>query len=115
MDSKDLLPYILDAIPYPIVFVDTTHTILYLNRRAKFHYYQERGYQDLIGKSIFDCHSEISKKKLDETLTRFKNHGQEQFLTVSPRNERVYISPVRDEKGRFLGYFERFEANFTKA
>ena len=51
MDEKTILKGILDSYPYPIVFVDNDYIIRYLNRYAKYHYYQERGYRDLIGKS----------------------------------------------------------------
>ena len=50
MDEKTILKGILDSYPYPIVFVDNDYIIRYLNRYAKYHYYQERGYRDLIGK-----------------------------------------------------------------
>ena len=49
------MAYILDSVPYRIVFVDTDHIIRYMNREAKHHYYTVRGYGDLIGKSIFEC------------------------------------------------------------
>jgi PAS domain S-box-containing protein len=102
---------ILDAIPYPILFVDTSHTIQYLNKKAKYHYYQERGYRELVGKSLFDCHTEMSEEKITAIVEKLKNHGQEIFLTVNVRNERVYVTPVRDEQGELVGYFERFELN----
>lgn len=44
MDEKTILKGILDSYPYPIVFVDNDYIIRYLNRYAKYHYYQERGY-----------------------------------------------------------------------
>ena len=46
-----------------------------------------------------------------ETL---KNHGREVFLAVNAKNERVYVTPVRDDSGELVGYFERFEGNFQK-
>ena len=50
MDEKTILKGILDSYPYPIVFVDNDYIIRYLNRYAQYHYYQERGYRDLIEK-----------------------------------------------------------------
>lgn len=114
MDAKDFMPLILHAIPYPIVFVDTDHVIRYLNRRAELHYYQERGYRNLIGKSIFECHSDRSRRQIEETVQRFEKHGKEEFLHVNTRNERVYLTPVRDEEGMLIGYFERSEGNFAR-
>ena len=115
VDREKMLSYILDSYPYPIVFVDCDHVIRYLNKRAEYHYYQERGYRDLIGKSIFNCHQNPkSKEMIESVVEQLKNHANEVFLKVSPRNERIYIMPVRDEFGEFIGYFERFEMNLQK-
>lgn len=107
------VPYeaILDSIPYPLVFVDTSHIIRYLNKRAKYHYYQERGYKDLVGKSVFDCHKEMSKEKVMAIVEKLASHGQEVFLKVNARNERLYVTPVRDSDGSLIGYYERMELN----
>jgi DUF438 domain-containing protein len=114
MDELKMLRAILDAVPYPVVFVDTTHIIRYLNKRAKYHYYQERGYSELVGKSLFECHSEKSAEMIKKTAEKFRNHHYEVFLGVNVRNERTYIVPVRDENGEFIGYYERFEKNLQK-
>jgi DUF438 domain-containing protein len=113
MDEKTLR-LIIDALPFSVVFVDSNHIIRFMNKRAKFHYYEERGYRDLVGKSIFACHNETSKEKMLKIVETLKNHGREAFLTVSGKNERVYVTPVRDDEGEFIGYFERFEGNFQK-
>ncbi len=113
MDNKTL-EFILDSLPFPIVFVDTDHIIRFLNRRAEYHYYKERGYKEMIGKSLFDCHNETSKEKILKMVETFKNHGREVFLAVTGRNERLYVTPVRDDAGNLVGYFERTEGNFQK-
>ncbi len=112
--NEKTLKCILDAIPAPVVFVDTDHVIRFLNRKAEFHYYKERGYQDLIGKSIFGCHNEKSKEAILNIFEKFKKNGAEVFLKVNARNERVYMTPVRDDSGELIGYFERFENNVQK-
>lgn len=112
--NEPTMKWILDALPFPIVFVDTSHTIRLMNKRAKFHYYEERGYRDLIGKSVFECHNETSKERILKIIERFKNHGREVFLTVTEKNERLYVTPVRDDSGELVGYFERFEGNYEK-
>ena len=40
---------ILDSYPYPIVFVDNDYIIRFMNQYAKYHYYQQRNYDNLIG------------------------------------------------------------------
>ena len=112
MMDENTLKLIIDALPFPVVFVDVNHTIQFLNKTAKFHYYQERGYSDLVGKSIFECHHEKSKEKIVKLFETLKTHGREVFLGVSGKNERIYMTPVRDDKGELIGYFERFEGNF---
>ncbi len=112
--DENTVRFILDALPFPIVFVDTNHTIRLMNKRAKFHYYEERGYKDLIGKSVFDCHKETSKERILAIVEKFKNHGREVFLTVTDKNERLYVTPVRNDSGELIGYFERFEGNYRK-
>jgi DUF438 domain-containing protein len=112
--DETTLRLILDALPFPIVFVDTTHTIRLMNKRARIHYYEERGYRDLIGKSVFDCHNETSKERILKIVETLKNHGREVFLTVTAKNERLYVTPVRDDAGELIGYFERFEGNYHK-
>ena len=114
MTQEEMFGYILDSIPYRIVFVDTDHIIRYLNKEAKHHYYDVRGYDNLIGRSIFECHSEKSKEMLIAAVEKLKNHGNEIYLGVSVYNERKYINPVRNEKGELVGYFERFERNLQK-
>ena len=52
IDQSRIMKGILDSYPYPIVFVDDTYTIRFLNRYAEYHYYQEQGYGPLLGKSI---------------------------------------------------------------
>ncbi len=114
MNELEMMRHILDSIPYPIVYVDRDHIIRYLNRTAKYQYYQMRGYDDLIGKSLFKCHNETSKEKIIAAVEKLKNHGNEIYLGVGVNNQRIYINPVRDDEGQLVGYFERFEMNLQE-
>ncbi len=114
MNREEMFEAILDSIPYRIVFVDTDHIIRFLNKEARHHYYDVRGYDELVGKSIFECHSEKSREMLIAAVEKLRNHGNEIYLGVSVYNERKYINPVRNEKGELIGYFERFERNLQK-
>lgn len=111
MKEEKMLSNILDSIPYPILFVDIDHIIRFLNKTAKFHYYQVRGYGDLIGKSLFECHNDLSKEKIMAAVEKLKNHSNEIYLGTGVNNQRIYLNPVRDEEGNLAGYFERFELN----
>lgn len=114
MEKEKMMSCILDSIPYPILFVDCGHIIRYMNNAAKHHYYTERGYKDLIGKSLFECHNESSKEKIIAAFEKIKEHGNEIFIGVSVKNQRIYMNPVRDGEGELVGYFERFELNLQK-
>lgn len=112
MDELVILRGILDSYPYPIVFVDDGFIIRYMNRYAQYHYYQERGYRDLIGKSIFACHNQdSSRERIRAAFEKMKRDGKEMFVGVNARNQRLYMQPVRDGEGRLIGFFERFELN----
>lgn len=114
MEESKITKWLLEAIPYPVVFADRNHTIRYMNRRAAFEYEEIRGYRNLLGSSLIDCHDEKSGQKIREIVEQFEHNGGEVFLTVTTRNQRVYMTPVRDETGAFVGYFERFELNQQK-
>lgn len=114
MEKEKMLTYILDAYPYPVVFVDCDHIIRYMNKQAEYHYYDERGYRNLVGQSIFACHNAQSEEKIRAAIEKLSHHSNEIFLGVSVKNHRIYINPVRNEQGELVGYFERFELNLQK-
>ena len=112
MDKARICTAITDSFPYPIVFADVEHIIRYLNRAAYYHYCIERGYDDLIGKSLFDCHFNPASREMIETVIKqFKKDAKEQFLKTNDRNQRIYITPVLDDNKNLVGYYERFELN----
>jgi DUF438 domain-containing protein len=115
LEKETIITYIVESIPYPVLFVDCSHTIRYMNKAAKYHYYAERGYKDLIGKPLFECHNnEHSKERIIAGFEKIRNHGQDIFIGVNVKNQRVYMNPVRDENGELVGYFERIELNLQK-
>lgn len=115
LQELDILSGILNAYPYPIVFVDNDYIIRYINQYAKYHYYTERGYHDLIGKSIFDCHqTEQAVKRIKSAYEGIQQNGKEVFIGVNTRNQRIYMQGVRNNQGEWIGFFERFELNLAK-
>lgn len=115
MEQQEIMQGILDAYPYPIVFVDNDYIIRFMNRFARYHYYEERGYGDLIGKSIFDCHlTEAAKVKIRAAYEGIKKNGKEVFIGINTRNQRMYMMGVRNQQGQWIGFFERFELNLAK-
>lgn len=53
MELENIKTCILNSIPYPILFVNCDHIIMYMNDAAQYHYHKERGYENLLGKSLF--------------------------------------------------------------
>ena len=107
--SHKIYDAILDSIISPIVFVDNTHTIKYLNKAARIRYYEKRGVSDLIGKSLFDCHNLISEKAIREIHARLQAGEDEVFLKVDQDQLKLTVVGVRDPDGKLIGYYERFE------
>jgi len=100
---------ILDSIRHPIVFVDTDHIIRYLNKAARVRYYEKRGYAEMMGKSIFDCHNSSSGNQIQQLYKRLEDGEDEIFLKINKDQEKVTLVSVRDSEGKLLGYYERFE------
>ena len=109
--TAEVLTGILDAYPYEIVFVDRTHTVRWLNRAARRRY----GDTVRIGSSIFGCHNERTRPKIEAFLRRADLGEAEMFEAYNGRTgEREFFVPVRDDAGRVIGYFERHEVPWTK-
>jgi PAS domain S-box-containing protein len=102
---------LLDTIHNPIVFVDNDHVIRYLNKAAKIRYYEKRGYSNLIGKSLLECHNPVSREQIRLIHQRLLDGEVEVFLKVNPDKEKITIVAVRNVDGQMLGYYERFEKN----
>ena len=108
--NQDTYQAILDSVKNPIVFVDNDHIIRYLNRSAKVRYYEKRGYSDLIGKSLFDCHNSTSADQITEAHERLQKGEKEVYLEPDKNQEKVtVIVGVRDVSGILLGYYARSE------
>ncbi|SBW04206.1 conserved hypothetical protein [uncultured delta proteobacterium] len=112
MHTQEMLESILNSFAYPIVFVDKDYIIRFMNRYAKYHYHQERGYGELLGKSVFDCHDyPASNEMIKKAFEKMQKDGKDYFVGVNVRNQRVYMQGVRDAKGELTGFIERFEIN----
>lgn len=104
--TKEILESILDAYSYEIVFVDRQHMVRYMNKTAKERY----GNRVQINQSLFDCHNENSKIKIEEFLKRADAGENEMFETYNTKTgEREFFVPVRDHNQQVIGYFERHE------
>ncbi|MBR6323249.1 MAG: PAS domain-containing protein [Lachnospiraceae bacterium] len=111
MTDEKIYKAILDAYPYEIVFVDREHIVRWMNKTAK------RRYQDLvkIGQTLFICHNERARGKIEAFLKRADAGEDEMFETWNTTTgEREFFTPVRSEDGQVIGYFERHETPWTR-
>lgn len=109
MEELEIVKGILDSYPYSIIFVNNDYIISFMNKKAQDHYYKKG--KNLMGKSIFDCHNEKSVEKIKNTYEEIKKTGKDVFIFVNSRNQRVYMQGVKNEKGEWIGFIERFELN----
>lgn len=107
--NEEVLKAILDSYPYEVVFVDLNHTVQYMNAAAKRRYPG----RVRIGQSLFNCHNEGSKGKIEKFLERAENGEDEMFEVYNTKTgEREFFTPVRDNSGKVIGYFERHEVHW---
>ena len=105
MIDATLMAAILDNFKNPLLFVNTEHTIRYMNKATIAHYDQGLG---LIGTSVLDCHNQRSQKIITEILAAMRD-GEEERLIADDEESRIYMRAVRDGEGQLLGYYERYE------
>ena len=106
MIDSTLMAAILDSLKEPVLFADTEHMTRYMNKAAIAHY---TGGESLIGRSLLECHNEESQRTMIEILAVMQNGGIEEQLITDDEEHRIYMRAVRDEDGRVLGYYERYE------
>ena len=105
--TKDVLAAIIDAYPYELIFADRTHTARLMNAAARRRY---AGRVE-VGASLFGCHNEHSRAKIEEFLAAADaGDTTEKFEVLNTRHaEREFFVPVVDAGGKVIGYFERHE------
>jgi len=100
-----VLECLLDSMKDPVVFVDVQHVIRYTNRAAIA---AQEGGANLVGRSLFDCHSDASKGTILANVERLRS-GEEEILVSQDSKQRILMRAVRDERGELVGYYERYE------
>ena len=101
---------LLDSLKDPFLFADTDHVIRYMNKAAIAHYKEGAA---LLGRSVLDCHNEDSRRQMREILAAMQ-HGEEERIITDNEKHRIFMRAVRDDAGRLLGYYERYEPAKTR-
>ena len=105
-NAEEIYAGILDAYPYEIVFVDRNHIVRYMNATAKRRY----GTRVQVGASLFNCHNEASRIRIEEFLKKADEGRTEMFEVLNQKTgEREFFTPVRNRNQEVIGYFERHE------
>jgi PAS domain-containing protein len=103
--DEALLRNIFDSLTEPVLVGDTEHRVIYMNRAAAEHY---TGGEKLMGTSLLDCHNENSQRIMVKVLAALEAGEDERLISEDDRR-RIYMRAVRDESGRLVGYYERYE------
>jgi DUF438 domain-containing protein len=104
MIDASTMAAVLESLKDPMMFVDTGHTIRYMNKAAVAHF--ERG-EALLGTSLLDCHNQRSCEIILETL-KAMHEGEDERLITDNDKHRIYMRAVRNTSGEVIGYYERY-------
>lgn len=111
MSLEKFFKAIVDSDSASVVICDKNHTIVYMNPAA-CKSYEKYGGEDLVSKSILDCHNEHSAAAIKTVAAAFeKNPKLNRVFTFhnKKQNKDVYMIALRDETGELLGYYEKHE------
>lgn len=111
MSLEKFFKAIIDSDNASVVICDKNHTIVYMNPAA-CKSYEKYGGEDLVSKSILDCHNEHSAAAIKTVAAAFeKNPKLNRVFTFhnEKQNKDIYMIALRDETGELLGYYEKHE------
>lgn len=101
---------IVDQDRCSVVICNPAHEILYMNPAA-VRSYEKWGGDQLIGKSLLNCHNAESGEWIRRVVDWFASDESHNIVYTS-RNEKqnkdVYMVALR-ENGRLIGYYEKHE------
>lgn len=112
MGIESLAPYfksIVEQDRYAVVICNLRHEIIYMNKSARERY-QKHG--ELVGTSIFDCHTAQSNAKIREVVEWFAKSPDNNLVFTyhnDKENKDVYMVALRGENGKLIGYYEKHE------
>ena len=110
----DLSPYfrsIMEQDQCAVVICNLEHEIIYMNPAAAERYVK-RGGAELVGKSLFDCHTEHANELIRKVVAWFEesaDHNRIYTFYNEKENKDVYMIALRDESGTLIGYYEKHE------
>jgi transcriptional regulator with PAS, ATPase and Fis domain len=103
--EKSFYQSLLNSITDSILVADTNHIVQYMNKAAIAHH--TKG-EKLLGSDLLECHNEESQKMMVEILAEMQS-GLEEKLITDNEKYRIFMRAVRDDSGKLIGYYERYE------
>ncbi len=101
--DKIYFEYIVDNADTPVVIIDLSYTIIYMNKSAVRTYSRGR---EMIGKHIELFMSEETLSKVDMTMEWFKEDVKNnKVFAFHDKNDNgdIYMLAIRNEKGELIG------------
>lgn len=104
--SEEQIRALLDTLPVDITFVDRNDTVRYFNQSKERIFPRTRA---VIGRKVQQCHPQKSVHVVNQILEDFKRGARdvaEFWINLGGRLISIRYSPVRNEKGDYLGCLE---------
>ena len=110
-DINEIYKSVLEADRAAVVICDLEHTIIYMNPVA-IKRYSKWGGNELMGRSLLNCHNEKSREMILKVLEWFKASKDNNIVYTffnEKENKDVYMVALRNEEGNLIGYYEKHE------
>lgn len=109
MELSSYFKSIIEQERAAVVICNLQHEIIYMNPAAVERY---KKHGSLIGKSLLDCHLDVSNEKIKRVVEWFAEDASHNMIyTFHNEKEKkdVYMVALRDEDGTLIGYYEKHE------
>jgi PAS domain-containing protein len=112
MNSMDCKYFksIIDQDRAAVVICNLAHEIIYMNPSAIEHF-AKRGGEELIGRSLLDCHNSESVARIKQVVEWFStdpSHNIVYTTHIDSQNKDIYMVALRDGD-TLIGYYEKHE------
>lgn len=98
---------LIDQDHAAVVICDLEHKIIYMNPAAMTRYGK-----NLTGQCLLDCHNARSVQAIKRVCAWFladASHNRVHTFYDAKENRDIYMIALRDEAGKLIGYYEKFE------
>jgi transcriptional regulator with PAS, ATPase and Fis domain len=111
MELSKYFKSVLEQDKSAVVICDLQHKIIYMNPAAKERY-TKKGGENLLGKSLLDCHNAESGRLINKVIEWFAKSTDNNIVYTyhnDKENRDVYMVAMRDDDGTLIGYYEKHE------